>query len=139
MHTGPKPKIRIEFTDQQGSAYTLSIDGPARDNITKVLDFVDSLSASSPSSPNPDTVDTNFARVYGIVQSRFRFASFTSVDLLEAYQDEIGIPTTLSTMSTYLSRLWTRGYLQRARTGSGWSYRLIRADPEALDKATIQR
>lgn len=125
------PRIKIEFTDEKGARYSFSVEGPSKENMSKILDFVNSISNTSSSSSNssvePEPIpDTNFSRLFGLVQNKFRFGSFTSSDVLEAYEQHFQLRTTLSTMSTYLARLADRGVVIRSRNGAGWIYRLAR-------------
>lgn len=121
-------KVKIEFADESGAKYSINIEGSSKENISKLIDFANSVSAKpSQALDQPqEPMDTNFARVYMLIQDRFRFGSFTSSDVLEAYQDEFKVSTSLSIISTYLSRLAARSLLTRSRHGSGWIYKLPR-------------
>lgn len=123
----PKPvRIKIEFSDDSGTKYSFNIEGSSKDNINKLIDFAQTISTRQTPLADHEIVDTNFAKLYGLLESRFRFGLFTSNDVLEAYQQDFQTPTTQSTISTYLSRLTHRGFLTRARHGSGWIYKLAR-------------
>jgi hypothetical protein len=119
-------KVKIEFADDSGTKYSFNIEGTSKENIAKLIDFAQSVSAKQSSAMDQpqEPMDTNFARVYTLIQDRFRFGSFTSGDVLEAYREEFKISTSLSIISTYLSRLATRNLLTRSRHGSGWIYKL---------------
>jgi hypothetical protein len=119
-------KIKIEFADDSGTKYSFNIEGNSKENIGKLIDFANSVSTKEPQNveQEQEPMDTNFARVYTLIQDRFRFGSFTSGDILEAYQEEFKSTTSLSVVSTYLSRLANRGLLTRSRHGSGWIYKL---------------
>ncbi len=136
-HTSSKkpPKIKIEFSDTSGAKYSFQVEGMSKGNMLKLMEFVDSVSSDSslqdqPKEPQADytNIDTNFSRVYGLLETKFRFGSFTSSDVLEAYEDHYDLPSNLSTVSTYLSRLAERGLVTRTRNGSGWIYKLIRTN-----------
>lgn len=137
--TVPKaPKIKIEFNDTAGAKYSFAVEGGmSKDNMTRLMEFVQSLSSgpdnAAPQVQQPDysNIDTNFSRVYGLLQSKFKFGSFTSADVMDAYAEHYGVETTLSTISTYLSRLAERGLVSRTRNGSGWLYKLARIEQEA--------
>lgn len=125
----PKPvKVKIEFSDESGAKYSINVEGSSKENIAKLIDFANSVSAKAPQAidQQQEPMDTNFARVYTLIQDRFRFGSFTSSDVLEAYQDEFKLSTSLSIISTYLARLASRNLLTRSRQGSGWIYKLPR-------------
>ena len=127
------PRIKIEFTDTSGAKYSLSVEGGmSKESMAKMVDFANEMSSPQDTTlqnPEPDysNIDTNFSRVYGLLETKFKFGSFTSSDVLEAYEQEYDTQTTLSTISTYLSRLTQRGLLNRTRTGLGWNYKLVRS------------
>jgi hypothetical protein len=117
-------KVKIEFADDSGTKYSFNIEGNSKENISKLLDFANSISTKQSAERPQEPMDTNFARVYTLIQDRFRLGSFTSSDVLEAYREEFKTSTSLSTVSTYLSRLSSRGLLTRSRHGPGWIYKL---------------
>lgn len=124
-------KVKIEFTDSNGAKYSFAIEGrPTKENMSKVIDFVGAMSGGEEEPTQQAPIDTNFARVYGLVETKFKFGSFSSSDVLDAYVYEFDLPTTLSTISTYLSRLAERGLLNRSRIGAGWIYRLAKQEQQ---------
>ncbi|MHB8565570.1 MAG: BlaI/MecI/CopY family transcriptional regulator [Nitrososphaerales archaeon] len=134
MTLSKAPRIKIEFSDSAGAKYSFSVEGGvSKDKMVKLMEFVDSVSPSKQSQiqePDFSNIDTNFSRVYGLLQSKFKFGSFTSVDVMEAYEDQYGVETSLSTVSTYLSRLAERSLVSRIRNGSGWTYKLAKIEQE---------
>ena len=142
-HQPKTPKFKIEFNDNSGAKYSFSIEGAlSKESMVKMADFVNELSSTQDTiheNPRSDysNIDTNFSRVYGLLQTKFRFGSFASSDVLEAYEQEFDTQTTLSTISTYLSRLTDRGLLTRFRNGSGWSYKLIKLVPQEPQEQTL--
>jgi hypothetical protein len=129
-HTNQSVKIKIEFSDDSGTKYSFNIQGSSKDNIQKLLDFAESVSSKNALPNEEQVVDTNFAKLYGLLESRFRFGSFTSNDVLKAYQQDFAQTTTHSIISTYLSRMTRRGLLNRIRQRSGWLYRLARTEEQ---------
>jgi hypothetical protein len=122
-------KVKIEFTDSSGAKYSFAIEGhPSKENLSKVMDFVETVSGDPGTPEQQAPIDTNFARVYGLIETKFKFGSFNSSDVVRAYEYEFELPTTLSTISTYLSRLAERGLLTRSRSGAGWIYKLAKQD-----------
>ena len=128
--TNKSVKIKIDFCDDSGTKYSFNIQGSSKDNIQKLLDFAETVSTKNAATNEEQGVDTNFAKLYGLLESRFRFGSFTSNDVLKAYQQDFGQTTTHSIISTYLSRMTSRGRLRRVRQGSGWLYRLARTEEQ---------
>ncbi len=131
-------KVRVDFTDSSGSRYSVSVDSPSKENLTKLLDFVHSISAPSPQNEDSQVADTNFSRLYELVETKFIFGSFTSADVLDAYQHQYRLPSTLSVVSTYLARLANRGFLTRSRSGLGWVYRLNKTTETPLEPQQTQ-
>lgn len=129
-HTNQSVKIKIEFSDGSGTKYSFNIQGSSNNNIQKLLEFADSVSAKNNIPNDEQVVDTNFAKLYGLLESRFRFGSFTSNDVLKAYHQDFAQATTHSVISTYLSRMTRRGLLSRVRQGSGWLYKLTRTEEQ---------
>jgi hypothetical protein len=129
-HQKKNAKVKIEFTDANGAKYSFAIEGkPSKENMSKVMEFVETISNEPTAQQEQQTpMDTNFARVYSLIEEKFKFGSFSSSDVLEAYIEEFELQTTLSTISTYLSRLAERGLLARSRNGAGWIYKLVRVD-----------
>ncbi len=122
-------KVKIDFTDSTGAKYSFTIEGhPSKENLSKVMDFVETVSGDTGIPQEQAPIDTNFARVYGLIETKFKFGSFNSSDVLEAYEYEFELPTTLSTISTYLSRLAERSLLTRSKNGAGWIYKLARQE-----------
>jgi hypothetical protein len=119
-----QPRIRVDFTDSSGSKYSVNIESPSKENLNKLLDFVQSISGPPPPSLDQQIPDTNFSRVYELIEAKFPLGQFTSSDILEAYQRQYKLTSTLSTISTYLARLAERRLLNRSRSRLGWIYRL---------------
>jgi hypothetical protein len=132
----PKPiKVKIEFTDDSGTKYAFNIEGSSKENITKLIEFAQATSATT-TSLEQDLTGTNFAKLYGLLETRFRFGAFTSTDVLHAYEQDFNSPTSLGVIATYLSRLTKRGMLTRSRHGSGWTYRLARSETQRREMIT---
>ena len=117
-------KIKIEFSDDTGTKYSFNIEGTSKENIAKVIDFAQSVSSKDTPTTGNEPIDTNFAKIYDLIRANFKFGSFNSTDIKDAYQHDFQIPIGLSVVSTYLSRLARRNLLLRNRNGSGWIYRL---------------
>lgn len=120
-------KIKIEFSDESGTKYSINVEGSSKENVNRFIDLAQELSSKANQEEQTQaeaTADTNYAKLYTLLQLRFAFGSFTSSDVLEAYQDDYQIRTSLSIISTYLSRLTQKGLLTRSRHGAGWIYKL---------------
>ena len=108
----PARKMRIEIYESEGNKYTNSLAGSiSREKANKILDLVELLEGI-PSS-NPILADssqkiTKIEKVKMLIEKRFPIIWFSSREVQEAYENEFREPISLSTISTYLSRLADR-------------------------------
>ena len=123
--------MKIEFNDGEGGNYSLSLDGSiSRDKILKIIDMVELIDGNEDKEKVQNlSKDTSFGKLYNLIEKKFPLGSFTSTDILEAYEDELNMTIKLSTISTYLSRLEQKKLLIREWTNSGWLYRRVRIMP----------
>ena len=123
-------RIKIEFTDEDGGRYTISLDGSiSREKVLKVVDLVDIMGGSEEEPQPVASKDSKFYKIYDLIEKKFPLGSFASPDLLEAYEDQFNKPIRMSTVSTYLARLSEKGLLKRQKTPDGWMYRRVRISP----------
>ncbi|NWG09758.1 MAG: hypothetical protein HXX80_05590, partial [Nitrososphaerales archaeon] len=120
----PKRRIKIEFDDGEGGKYSVVMEGSiSRDKLSNMMNMVDLMEGKNEERQQPVfSLETRFGRLHDLIEKKFAFGSFTSTDVLEAYEDEYNTPAKLATISTYLQRLTERGLLTRRRTDVGWSY-----------------
>jgi hypothetical protein len=120
-----KRRIKIEFDDGEGGKYRINIEGNiSRDKVLKIIDIAEMIEGKNEGSSQITlSKDTTFGRVYTLIEKKFALGSFTSTDILEAYEDEYNTPIRLSIISTYLQRLTEKGLLTRNKTNLGWVYR----------------
>jgi hypothetical protein len=111
--TLPAKKLRVEVVDTDGNRYTVTLEGEVtRKKALCVLDIVELLgSVRSQQERNAFHKASKFERVKSIVSSKFPFSWFSSRSVLLEYQHTFDDPISLSTVSTYLSRMTSRGFL----------------------------
>ena len=120
----PGTRVKIDFEDAEGSAYTISVAGHvSKDKLSRVMEMVELLNPQENTESAVPTGETTFGRLYSLIETKFPLGSFGSPEILEAYEDEFKKPIRLSTISTYLQRFHDRGLLTRQRSPSGWNYR----------------
>ena len=120
-----KKRVKIEFEDDEGAKFTVSVDGSlSRTKLTKIMNLVEMINPSENEQTDGITSSTSFDRVYELIESKFSLGSFSSTDILEAYGDNYNESSSLSTISTYLNRLRTKGYLTRNKFGNTWIYKM---------------
>ena len=125
----PARKMRIEVFDSEGNKYTISLEGNiSREKAIKILDLVELL-GGIPSS-NPILADsshkiTKIEKVKMLIEKRFPIIWFSSREVQEAYENEFREPISLSTISTYLSRLADRGFLMVNSNSRTKRYKMV--------------
>jgi hypothetical protein len=120
-------KVRVEFQETDGTKYTLAVEGTlSREKIMKVMDLMELVDGQEPEEthPLPDS-STSFGQVLGLIESSYLAKEFSSADIARDYEDLHGQHISLSTVSTYLSRLTDRGHLKRQKFGNSWVYRRV--------------
>ena len=121
--------MRIEVFDSEGNKYTISLEGNiSREKAIKILDLVELL-GGIPSS-NPILADssqkiTKIEKVKMLIEKRFPIIWFSSREVQEAYENEFREPVSLSTISTYLSRLADRGFLMVNSNSRTKRYKMV--------------
>jgi len=117
-------RMRIEFTDDEGSKYILSIEGAlTKEKMNKIIEVYEFLGGERIENEVED--DTIFSRVAKLIDEQFPASTFTTSDLQAAYEDKYQQHIKLTTLSTYLNRLVDRRVLKRVRVGAGYLYRKI--------------
>ncbi len=120
-----RKRIRIDMEDTDGTKYDIKLEGNVtRDKVLKIFEMMDLMNIEQgPEAPNLDSIG---AKIWNIVDKHFPVGKFTSIEILEKYEDEYNEPIKLSVISTYLSRFTSKGRVERSKTGREWSYQTIK-------------
>lgn len=125
----PARKLRIEIFDSEGNKYTISLEGNiSRDKAIKILDLVELLGgipSNNPIPANPPYKTAKIEKVKMIIEKNFPLVWFSSREIQEAYESEFKEPISLSTVSTYLSRLADRGFLMASSNSRVKRYKMV--------------
>ena len=127
----PARKIRVELFDSDGNRYTIAFEGQVtRDKALRLLDLVELLGGAPGESPNisagntlPNKVLSRFEKVQLVIQKNFPLIWFSSKDIQSIYEQELKEPVSLSTVSTYLSRMSVKGMLLRTGGPNNLKYK----------------
>ena len=130
-----KKKIKIQLEDAEGGKYNLSLEGNvSKEKMMKVFELMDLINLDGKSKDGymeTESQNKNLAsvgsKIWGIIDHKFPYSTFTSSDILEIYEDEYNEPIQLSIISTYLSRYSDRGRLVRNRKGKEWVYKITKS------------
>jgi hypothetical protein len=140
----PARKIRVELFDSDGNRYTIAFEGQVtRDKALRLLDLVELLGGAPSEGPTvstgaslPNRVLSRFEKVQLVIQKSFPLIWFSSKDIQSIYEQELKEPVSLSTVSTYLSRMATRGMLLRTGGSNNMKYKTT---PNLSSQATIKQ
>jgi hypothetical protein len=126
----PAKKIRVEIFDNEGSKYTMILEGSiTRNKVLKILDLAELLGGLSMNINNHETIPnqyySKFDKVKIIVKERFPLIWFTSKEVQMVFEREFKEPISLSTISTYLSRMTNRGLLQKTKISNYLKYKNV--------------
>jgi hypothetical protein len=131
VHTLPARKIRVELFDSDGNRYTIAFEGQVtRDKALRLLDLVELLGGAPAESPAvnagpamPNRSLSRFEKVQLVIQKNFPLIWFSSKDIQSVYEQELKEPVSLSTISTYLSRMAAKGMLLRTGGSNNLKYK----------------
>ena len=139
----PARKMRVELFDSEGNRYTISFEGQiTREKALHLLDLVEllggmpneeqTLSAGN-ALTNGNTL-SRFEKVQYIIKKHFPIIWFSSKDVQSVYEQELKEPISLSTVSTYLSRMANKGLLLRTGGANNLKYKVAPNVPQATIK-----
>ena len=142
----PARKIRVELFDSDGNRYTIAFEGQVtRDKALRLLDLVELLGgtpsevpAASSTSAMPNRTLSRLEKVQLIIQKNFPLIWFSSKDVQSVYEQELKEPVSLSTISTYLSRMASRGILMRTGGPNNLKYKSVPNIPQGILKQRIK-
>ena len=142
----PAKKMRVELFDNEGNRYTVAFEGQiTRDKALRLLDLVELLggmpneSASKSLGNVSATIPSSrFEKVKSVIQKSFPLVWFSSRDLQSVYEQEMKEPISLSTVSTYLSRMVGKGSLLRTGEGNNLRYRTVDKIAQAAIRQKIK-
>lgn len=125
----PVKKMRVEVFDSSGNRYTVTFEGNVtRDKALRLLDLVELLGGMPSVNPNLNEVTSEyskFEKLRSLLEKHFPIVWFTSKDAQVVYEQEFKEPISLSTVSTYLSRMSDRGVLAKSGTSNRRRYRTL--------------
>jgi hypothetical protein len=125
----PARKVRVEVFDGDGNRYTVTFQGHVtRDKALRLLDIVELLGgmprANSELGQGYSEL-SKFDKVCYVVKENFPVVWFSSRDVQTLYEEKLKEPISLSTVSTYLSRMADRGFVIRNKMSQHLRYRMV--------------
>ena len=136
----------MELFDSDGNRYTIAFEGQVtRDKALRLLDLVELLGGAPSEGPAvsqgaglPNRVSSRFEKVQLVIQKSFPLIWFSSKDIQSIYEQELKEPVSLSTVSTYLSRMTSKGMLLRTGGPNNLKYKTAPNIPQAAIKQRVK-
>jgi hypothetical protein len=130
----PVKKINLEVFDEHGNRYKITCEGHVtRDKALRLLDLVELLGGVPDNNHERNLgKSSKFDKVQLIVEKHFPIAWFSTKDVQLVYEKKYNEPINLSTVSTYLSRMNSRGILSKRRVSNRRQYKVIRNVPKNI-------
>jgi len=125
----PAKKMRVEVFDGGGNRYSITFEGQVtREKALRLLEIVELLGGMPGVNPNESHTISDHSKqdkVHLLVERNFPIVWFSSKDVQNLYEKELKEPISLSTVSTYLSRMANRGILAKSNASNKRRYRII--------------
>jgi len=122
-----KRSIKLEFEDEDGSKYTLKVEGKiTKEKVLKLLDIYELMNLKHEKEERKYEIGSNtlYDKIQDIIYSKLSLRPFSSKELQSIYEDLYNEPIKLSVISTYLRRMVYSGKLVREKRGREWFYSL---------------
>ena len=131
--------MRVDLFDTEGNRYSISFEGQVtRDKAVRLLDIVELLGGmpggdnSGASAAAASNALSKYDKLRVLVQRQFPVVWFSSREVQSAYEQEFKEPMSLSTVSTYLSRMSTKGVVQRSGPPNSLRFKSGQGPPQVL-------
>jgi hypothetical protein len=132
----PARKMRVEVYDETGNRYTITFEGSVtRDKALRLIDLVELLGGMPGVNSSREALSSElskFDKIHFVLEKHFALVWFSSKDVQSAYKQEFKEPASLSTVSTYLSRMADRGLLLKNKMSNSLRYRVITETSQSI-------
>ncbi len=122
-------KMRVEVFDDNGNRYTITFQGRVtREKAIRILDIVELLGGMrgfSPKRGRSTSRLSKYDKVRLVIDKDFPTVWFSSGEVQSMCEGEFKELISLSTVSTYLSRMADRGFLMKNQASGRRKYRMV--------------
>lgn len=118
-------RLKVEFCDENGEQVTVAVSGQhAKERLMQIIGLFEN-NESSTLLENKNVTMTAMQKIIEVIRIKANNVWFMSKDVSLLYNDVYHEAIKPSTISTYLSRLYVNGYLERKGNRSCWQYHLL--------------
>jgi len=115
--------MKIEFCDGNGEQVTVAVSGQfSKERLLQIIGLFDNNQYQQSSIP---VTKTSMDKITDLIKTKLNNSWFTSKDISLIYKEQHRENIKSSTISTYLTRLYNNGYIERKGNRSCWQYKLI--------------
>lgn len=115
--------MKIEFCDGNGEQVTVAVNGQfSKERLLQIIGLFDNNQYQQPLIP---ITKTSMDKIVDLIKTKLNNSWFTSKDISLIYTEQHRENIKSSTISTYLTRLYNNGYIERKGNRSCWQYKLI--------------
>jgi hypothetical protein len=116
-------KMKIEVCDGNGEQVTVAVSGQfSKERLLQIIGLFDNNQYQQSSIP---VTKTSMDKITDLIKTKLNNSWFTSKDISLIYKEQHRENIKSSTISTYLTRLYNNGYIERKGNRSCWQYKLI--------------
>ncbi len=127
-----RKKVKIEVESMEGSRITVAVEGPISgrkiQQLIELIDIVNGNGNGDHVTPSTDRSHmpamTLMEQLMSLLRRHFSSGPFGSKDVMSAFEESYHTRVGLSTISTYLGRLFRDGFLEREGNRASLRYRL---------------
>jgi hypothetical protein len=133
-------KMRVELFDSEGNRYSVAFEGHiTREKALRLMELVELLGGGPENEGSSETnfqttrtESTKYDKVRMLIQRHFPLVWFSSHEVQSVYEREFKEPAAISTISTYLARMVTKGLLLKVGASNRLKYKLSPNVPQAI-------
>jgi hypothetical protein len=128
-------KLKIEICDGNGDQVTIAMSGSvSKERILQIISLLDNKDDRKIPVIN-NVTKTAMNKSLDLIKSQLSKSWFTSKELSLMYREQYHESIKPSTISTYLTRIYNNGYLERNGNRSCWQYRVVTTiSPKNVEK-----
>lgn len=125
----PVKKMRLKLHDENGDNYTVTFEGPVtRKKAVQLLNLAELLGYQNKAEKQQMLKLSKYEKTRFIIERNYVQDWFSSKDMQRIYEEIFREPIQLSTVSTYLSRMTSRGFIIKEGKHRSRRYKTIKKD-----------
>ncbi len=125
----PVKKMRLKLHDENGDNYSITFEGPVtRKKAVQLLNLVELLSHQNRAEKQQILKLSKYEKIRFLIERNYVQEWFSSRDMQRIYEEIFRKPIQLSTVSTYLSRMTSNGFIIKERKHGSRRYQTIKKD-----------